>query len=122
MTDPDDFARAVHIMLDARGYRFETGIPGLETIPSWRISQPDMLLPVFLRLAEELWRQDTGGSGFGLHIVPDEISLTGHRLIGLFHVPAAIALLAIDAVLRRLADDHILTLDALADEAMRVAG
>lgn len=120
MTDPDDLATAVAHLLHMRGYRFETGILGAETVPSWLAAQADGYLPVFLRLAEELWRQDTQGARFGLHLTPDEASLTGFRVTGVYHVPASIALLAIDAVLERMAPNGVLTFDALAEEALRV--
>lgn len=119
MTDPARLAIAVTNLFEKRGYRFETGILGQDTIPPWLLAQPDAYLPVFLRLAEELWRQDTGAR-FGLRLTPDDRSLTGYRLTGLFHVPASIALLAVDALLERLATDGVLTFEALAREVLRV--
>ncbi len=121
MNDLDDLVQALTAVLEARGYRFTTGLPGLEVLPLWRVAQPDFLLPVLLRLAEEFWRSETRGAGFGLRIEPDDLSLTGFTATGLYHVPLSVALLAIDAVLCRMADAQgAVTFDALVSYAKKV--
>ncbi|WP_024716573.1 hypothetical protein [Gluconobacter oxydans] len=114
MSDLDDLVRCCTTLIETQGYRFETGIPGVGALPAWRVAQTNVLLPVLLRLAEEFWRSETKGAGFGLKLEPDTLSVTGYTLKGLYHVPLSIALLALNAVLRNVADpEGRITLEAL---------
>ena len=114
MSDLDDLVRCCTTLIETQGYRFETGIPGVGALPAWRVAQTNVLLPVLLRLAEEFWRSETKGAGFGLKLEPDTLSVTGYTLTGLYHVPLSITLLALNAVLRTIADaEGRITLEAL---------
>lgn len=123
MSDLDDLVRCCTTLIETQGYRFETGIPGVGALPAWRVTQTNVLLPVLLRLAEEFWRSETKGAGFGLKLEPDTLSVTGYTLTGLYHVPLSITLLALNAVLRTIADaeGHI-TLEALTTYTQTVTG
>ncbi|WP_317216093.1 hypothetical protein [Gluconobacter sp. GP1] len=123
MSDLDDLVRCCTALIETQGYRFETGIPGVGTLPAWRVTQTNVFLPVLLRLAEEFWRSETKGAGFGLKLEPDTLSVTGYTLTGLYHVPLSIALLALNAVLRTNADaEGRITLEALTTYAQTVTG
>lgn len=101
-------------VLQARGYQIATDFPGAAEVPQWRLIQPDALLPALLVIAEALWREATQGAGFGLQIEEDRLSALGFRVTGIFHVPPSIALVALDAALDRMADDHgLVTLESL---------
>lgn len=114
MNDLDDLVRCCTALIETQGYYFETGIPGVGTLQAWRVTQTNVLLPVILRLAEEFWRSETKGAGFGLKLEPDTLSVTGYTLTGLYHVPSSIALLALNVVLKNVADnDGRITLEAL---------
>jgi hypothetical protein len=103
MVDVDDLASMTTDLLETRRYHFTPGFGATRTLPAWRVAQPDFLLPVLLRFAEELWREESQGGNFGLWIQEDKIALTGFRLRAVQHVPASIALLTVDEVLRRIA-------------------
>jgi hypothetical protein len=121
MSDLDDLVRCCTTLIETQGYRFETGIPGVGALPAWRVTQTNVLLPVLLRLAEEFWRSETKGAGFGLKLEPDTLSVTGYTLTGLYHVPLSIALLALNAVLKTVADaEGRITLEALTTYAQTV--
>ena len=123
MSDLDDLVRCCTTLIETQGYRFETGIPGVGALPAWRVTQTNVLLPVLLRLAEEFWRSETKGAGFGLKLEPDTLSVTGYTLTGLYHVPLSIALLVLNAVLRTIADaEGRITLEALTTYAQTVTG
>lgn len=123
MSDLDDLVRCCTTLIETQGYRFETGIPGMGALPAWRVTQTNVLLPVLLRLAEAFWRSDTKGAGFGLKLEPDTLSVTGYTLTGLYHVPLSIALLALNAVLRTIADaEGRITLEALTTYTQTVTG
>ncbi|MFT9221118.1 hypothetical protein [Gluconobacter oxydans] len=123
MSDLDDLVRCCTTLIETQGYRFETGIPGVGALPAWRVAQTNVLLPVLLRLAEEFWRSETKGAGFGLKLEPDNLSVTGYTLTALYHVPLSIALLALNAVLRTIADaEGRITLEALTTYAQTVTG
>ncbi|QEH97879.1 hypothetical protein [Gluconobacter thailandicus] len=123
MSDLDDLVRCCTTLIETQGYRFETGIPGVGALPAWRVAQTNVLLPVLLRLAEEFWRSETKGAGFGLKLEPDTLSVTGYTLTGLYHVPLSIALLALNAVLRTIADaEGRITLEVLTTYAQTVTG
>ena len=123
MSDLDDLVRCCTTLIETQGYRFETGIPGVGALPTWRVTQTNVLLPVLLRLAEEFWRSETKGAGFGLRLEPDTLSVTGYTLTGLYHVPLSIALLALNAVLKTVADaEGRITLEALTTYAQTVTG
>lgn len=122
MTDVDDYVTAMTSVLESGGYRIDPDAGGSPSLESWRAAQADCLLPVFARLAEELWRSETNGSGFGLLIEVDPLALVGYRLTGAYHVPLSILVVATDEILRRVAnDDRIITLDALQNYAAGVA-
>ena len=123
MSDLDDLVRCCTTLIETQGYRFETGIPGVGALPAWRVAQTNVLLPVLLRLAEEFWRSETKGAGFGLKLEPDTLSVTGYTLTGLYHVPLSIALLALNAVLGTIADaEGRITLEALTTYTQTVTG
>ena len=123
MSDLDDLVRCCTTLIETQGYRFETGIPGVGALPAWRVAQTNVLLPVLLRLAEEFWRSETKGAGFGLKLEPDTLSVTGYTLTGLYHVPLSITLLALNAVLRTIADaEGRITLEALTTYTQTVTG
>lgn len=123
MSDLDDLVRCCTTLIETQGYRFETGIPGVGALPAWRVAQTNVLLPVLLRLAEEFWRSETRGAGFGLKLEPDTLSVTGYTLTGLYHVPLSITLLALNAVLRTIADaEGRITLEALTTYTQTVTG
>ncbi|MGC5749436.1 hypothetical protein J4P41_12490 [Gluconobacter sp. NFX36] len=123
MSDLDDLVRCCTALIETQEYRFETGIPGVGALPAWRVSQTNVFLPVLLRLAEEFWRSETKGAGFGLRIEPDTLSVTGYTLTGLYHVPLSIALLALNAVLRALADpEGCISIEALTAYTHTVTG
>ncbi|MFT8479561.1 MAG: hypothetical protein ABF876_08695 [Acetobacter aceti] len=123
MSDLDDLVRCCTTLIETQGYRFETGIPGVGALPAWRVAQTNVLLPVLLRLAEEFWRSEARGAGFGLKLEPDTLSVTGYTLTGLYHVPLSITLLALNAVLRTIADaEGRITLEALTTYTQTVTG
>ncbi|GBR20197.1 MULTISPECIES: hypothetical protein [Asaia] len=66
------------------------------------LARPDGLLPVLLRMAEELWRRDTGVGLFGLVLIQDAKSWSGYRITRIYHASASIVLLAIDAVIEEI--------------------
>jgi hypothetical protein len=110
----DALVFALPDILDAREYSFALDVPGTAGIEPWRLVQPDCLLPVLLVMAEALWRQATQGAGFGLQLEEDKLSVLGCRVTGIFHVPASVALLALDTTLDRMADDRgVITLEAM---------
>ena len=110
----DAVVYALPDVLQASAYHFALDLPGLDDVPQWRLVQPDSLLPALLVIAETLWREATQGAGFGLQIEEDRLSALGFRVTGIFHVPASLALLALDAALDRMADDAgVITLETL---------
>ena len=114
MSNLDTLIHGLTVMMGDQGYTFVSGLPDRQVLEPWRVLQPDCLLPVFLRLGEELWRSETNGAGFGLRFEEDKHSLTGFRVTGLFHVPLSIAMLAIDAVFAQVAaGDGQITLAAV---------
>lgn len=120
MNTLDAVVFALPDVLQARHYKFALGLPEADQLESWRIVQPDCLLPAFLVIAEGLWRQATQGAGFGLRIEEDAISALGYSVTGLFHVPAAVALVALDAAFDRMAGtDGTITLESIGAALVR---
>ncbi|MBB2156608.1 hypothetical protein HLH33_09855 [Gluconacetobacter diazotrophicus] len=104
MAEVNDLVALTTRLQRTRGYHLAPGFDEAPHIDPWRVAQADFLLPVLVRLAEQVWREDNPGANFGIHIEEDALALTGFRLLGVHHVPAAIVMLAMDEVLRRVAD------------------
>ncbi|MFC0500511.1 hypothetical protein [Asaia krungthepensis] len=68
------------------------------------LARPDGLMPVLLRMAEELWRRDCGSGLFGLVLIADPEAWTGYRVTRIHHATASIVLTAIDAVIEEVLD------------------
>lgn len=103
MNDIETVIDAVSDLIRTRGYVFTMDGVTQPFLTPRQIAAPDCLLPVLGRLAEELWRQETG-NGFGLLIEPDPEALADHRLTAIHHAPLSLVVLCMDEVLRRVGD------------------
>lgn len=104
MNDIETIIDVVSDFIRSGGYTFTLDGTTQPFLTPCRIAEPEFLLPVLARLAEELWRRETE-TGFGLQIEPDETALTGHRLVAIHHAPLSLVVLCMDEVLRRVGQD-----------------
>lgn len=102
MSAVDTLVTATTLLLETRGYAIVTGRPDDPELSAADIAQPDALLPVLCRHAEDLWCAETNATGFGLKFVANPEAFAGFRLAGVHHAPASIVVLAIDEALRRI--------------------
>jgi len=103
MNATENVIDAVSEMIGTGGYVLTMDGATQPFLTPRQIAAPDSLLPVLTRLAEELWRRDTG-NGFGLLIEPDPEALAGHALVAIHHAPLSLVVLTMDEVLRRVGD------------------
>lgn len=73
-------------------------------IAPYILTRPNALMPVLLRMAEELWRRDCGSSLFGLALIADPDAWTGYRVTRIYHATASVVLTTIDAVIEEVLD------------------
>jgi len=100
--DVDDLVGPVTLLLSAPERAISRDGTSKHAFAPKDLARPDGLLPVLLRMAEEIWRRDCGVGLFGLVLVQDAKSWSGYRITRIYHASASIVLLAIDAVIEEI--------------------
>lgn len=109
---------ALASLLETRGYQVMLSATDPTTLTPRRLLAPDCLLPVLMRMAEEIWRQRAGQVSFGLAIEPDRNALCGQRLRAVHHAPLSLLILCTDQTLQSVADArNVILLEALEQHA-----
>lgn len=109
---------ALASLLETRGYQVMLSATDPTVLTPRRLLAPDCLLPVLMRMAEEIWRQRAGQVSFGLAIEPDRNALCGQRLRAVHHAPLSLLILCTDQTLQSVADArNVILLEALEQHA-----
>jgi hypothetical protein len=109
---------ALASLLETRGYQVMLSATDPTALTPRRLLAPDCLLPVLMRMAEEIWRQRAGQVSFGLAIEPDRNALCGQRLRAVHHAPLSLLILCTDQTLQSVADArNVILLEALEQHA-----
>lgn len=114
---------ALASLLETRGYQVTLSSTDTTALTPRRLLAPDCLLPVLLRMAEEIWRQRAGQVSFGLAIEPDRNALCGQRLRAVHHAPLSLLILCTDQAFQAVADPQgVITVEALERHAEALCG
>ena len=109
---------ALASLLETRGYQVTLSSTDTTALTPRRLLAPDCLLPVLLRMAEEIWKRRAGPVSFGLAIEPDRNALCGQRLRAVHHAPLSLLILCADQTLQSVADaQNVILLEALEQHA-----
>ncbi|GAB3588725.1 hypothetical protein [Acetobacter peroxydans] len=109
---------ALASLLETRGYQVMLSATDPTVLTPRRLLAPDCLLPVLMRMAEEIWRQRAGQVSFGLAIDPDRNALCGQRLRAVHHAPLSLLILCTDQTLQSVADArNVILFEALEQHA-----
>ena len=97
--DVDDLVLPVMSLLSGSEREISADMDEHRPIAPYLLARPDGLMPVLLRMAEELWRRDCGSGLFGLVLLADAEAWPGYRVTRIHHATASVVLTAIDAVI-----------------------
>ncbi|MFT8780916.1 hypothetical protein [Acetobacter orientalis] len=114
---------ALASLLETRGYHITLSATDATAVTPRRLLAPDCLLPVLVRMAEEIWKQRAGQISFGLAIEPDGQALCGQRLRAVHHAPLSLIVLCTDQTLQAVADPQgVVTVEGLERHAETLCG
>lgn len=114
---------ALASLIETRGYHVTLSSTDTTALTPRRLLAPDCLLPVLMRVSEEIWKRRAGQISFGLAIEPDGDALCGQRLRAIHHAPLSLIVLCTDQAFQAVADPQgTITVEALERHAEALCG
>ncbi|QEO18975.1 hypothetical protein [Acetobacter vaccinii] len=111
--DVEILADSVSRLIIGRGYRFDHDSQVSDAAMTHELCAPDKLLPVLVRMADLMWRRQTGMDCFRLDLVPATTALVGHALTRVEGASLALIIACVDEILRLAVEDDVITIAVL---------
>lgn len=108
--DVEILADSVSRLIIGRGYRFDHDGQVSDTA---KLCAPDQLLPVLVRMADLMWRRQTGMDCFRLDLVPATTAMVGHTLARVEGASLALIIACVDEILRLAVEGDVITIAVL---------